>query len=174
MTGLHPEISIRRADSSDVRFVREILLEAEHWLEAKGEPLWHEDEVSTDSIANDVDAGLFYLAECDGVPVGTVRFQLTDELFWPDIHQDESAFIHRLAVRRNYAGGKVSTALLRWSVNRAANLGRRYLRLDCEASRPKLKDLYERFGFQWHSDRQVGPYYVSRYEFSIEPLSQER
>ncbi len=162
------QISIRRADPSDVQFVHAILLEAARWLEAKGEAMWQEDEVSVDSIAKDVDARLFYVAECDGVPVGTVKLQLTDELFWPDVRQDESVFIHRLAVHRNHAGGGVSTALLRWSVNQAAALGRRYLRLDCEASRPKLRRVYERFGFQWHSDRQVGPYYVARYEFPIE------
>ena len=35
-------------------------------------------------------------------------------------------------------------------------LGFRYLRLDCVAT-PRLRAVYERFGFEHHSDRQVGP-----------------
>jgi hypothetical protein len=31
--------------------------------------------------------------------------------------------------------------------------------------------LYEGFGFQFHSFRQVGPYYVARYEYPIESAS---
>jgi hypothetical protein len=41
------------------------------------------------------------------------------------------------------------------------------LRLDCEASRPRLRAVYEGFGFRHHSDRQVGPYFVSRYEYAL-------
>ena len=53
------------------------------------------------------------------------------------------------------------------AVARARLLGRDYLRLDCEASRMRLRTVYETFGFRHHSDRQVGPYFVSRYEYEV-------
>ena len=34
-------------------------------------------------------------------------------------------------------------------------------------SRDRLRAVYERFGFQHHSNRQVGPYFVARYEVKI-------
>ena len=160
-------ISIRRAWLSDIEAVQSILLEAAHWLEAEGEPLWREEELSTELLADDVQAGLYYLAECDGTPVGTVKFQLSDEETWPDAADGEPAFMHRLAVKRSHSGGEVSTALLDFGVERTAALGRRYLRLDCER-RPKLQAVYEGFGFRWHSDFRVGPYHVARYELLIE------
>jgi hypothetical protein len=40
--------------------------------------------------------------------------------------------------------------------------------LDCEASRPRLRAVYERFGFRHLDDRQVGPYYVSRYTLVVD------
>ncbi len=86
---------------------------------------------------------------------------------WPDVPSGESAFIHRLAVRRAFAGGAVSTALLNWAIERARKLDKKFLRLDCEASRSRLRAVYERFGFRHHSDRKVGPYRVARYEFSL-------
>jgi GNAT superfamily N-acetyltransferase len=118
-------------------------------------------------IVADVDSGQFFLAECDGVPAGAIRFQLEDRLFWPDLPQDDSAFVHRLAVRRRFAGGEVSSALFLWAIARTHTLGRRFLRLDCEASRARLRAVYERIGFRFHSNKQVGPYFVARYEYDV-------
>jgi hypothetical protein len=50
-------------------------------------------------------------------------------------------------------------------------LGRRYLRLDCEASRTRLRAVYERIGFRFHSDKQVGSYFIARYEYDVAEIS---
>jgi hypothetical protein len=133
--------------------------------------MWRDDELLPSRIIADVDAGLFFVAECEGVAAGVVKFQTEDSLFWPDVPQEQSAFVHRLAVRRRFAGGIVSSAMLHWAVLRTRSVGRRFLRLDCEASRSKLRAVYERFGFTHHSDRQVGPYFVSRYEYDVTKLA---
>jgi GNAT superfamily N-acetyltransferase len=159
--------TIRQATGRDSGTVAEILSEAARWLDQSGMSMWRADELLPAHVTADVDAGLFFIAECDGAPAGVVKFQLTDMLFWPDVLQGQSAFVHRLAVRRQFAGGGISSALLRWAVERARSLGRAYLRLDCEASRPRLRAIYERFGFVHHSDRQVDPYLVSRYEYRV-------
>ncbi|MHC5824202.1 MAG: GNAT family N-acetyltransferase [Nostoc sp.] len=162
-------ISIRQATRQDTVIVSDILLEAALWLQQRGVPLWRDSEISPESISEDVGNGLFFIAEWAGEPAGTIKFQLEDLLFWPDISQQESAFVHRLAVRRRYSGGKVSSALLTWAIEQAQTLGRHYLRLDCEASRSRLRAIYENFGFRHHSDRQVGACFVSRYEYEIPP-----
>ncbi len=158
---------IRQAAVHEAPLVAEILGEASHWLEERGIPMWHADELSPDRIAADVAAGLFFIGEWGGQLACTVKFQLSDELFWPDITRDQSAFIHRLALRRQFSGGQVSSDVFRWAAQRAHSLGRSFLRLDCEASRPRLRAIYERFGFVHHSDRQVGPYFVARYELNV-------
>jgi GNAT superfamily N-acetyltransferase len=164
-------LSIRQATARDVDEVAGILREAARWLEESGMAMWREDELLPIRIADDVRSGLFFLAECDGEAAGTVRFQLEDELFWRDVPQDDSAFIHRLAVRRRFAGGEISSALILWAIARTHALGRRYLRLDCEAFRTRLQALYERMGFRFHSNRQVGSYFVARYEYDVTEIS---
>ena len=145
-----------------------ILTDAARWVRRlDGTTMWVDDELAEGRIASEVDAGLFYVAECDGDIAGVLKFQLDDQLFWPDLATNNSAFIHRLAVRRNYAGRGVSTALLGWAVDHARSLGRQYLRLDCDAERARLRVVYERFGFRFHSFRQVGSYYVARYELDL-------
>jgi predicted N-acetyltransferase YhbS len=91
-------LSIRQATARDLDEVAAILREAARWLEERGMAIWRQDELASSRIAEDVRFGLFFLAECDGEAAGTVRFQLEDKLFWPDVAQDDSAFIHRLAV----------------------------------------------------------------------------
>ncbi len=159
--------TIRQAQPRDEAVVSAILGEAATWLIARDMSMWQQGELEADSITADVADGLYFLAECDGVPAGMLRFQLSDPLLWPDVPQDEAAYVHRLAVRRAFAGGRVSQRLLQWAAERAASLGRRFLRLDCDAARPRLRAVYERFGFRYHSDRQVGPYLVARYELPV-------
>jgi GNAT superfamily N-acetyltransferase len=161
-------ITVRQARRADVNAVEELLIEAARWVDALGEVMWEEGELAAGRVAAEVEEGQFFLAVVDGEPGGAIKFQLEDRLFWPDLTQSESAFVHRLVVGRRYKGLGVSTALLQWAVDRATSMGKRYLRLDCDASRPKLRALYERFGFRVHSFRQVGAYYVARYEYPLE------
>ncbi len=160
-------VTVRQALAGDAAMVEETLLEAARWVDALGVVMWDEDELVHDEIEASVRAGMFFVAEVHGEPAGIIRFQLEDRLFWPDLPDGESAFVHRLVVRRIFKGQGVSTALLHWAVEHARQSGRAWLRLDCDASRSKLRALYEAFGFRFHSFRQVTSYYVARYEYRL-------
>jgi GNAT superfamily N-acetyltransferase len=157
-------VRIRQAAAADAAVVEEMIREAAAWVDALGVVMWEDGELDPGRIASEVTAGQFYIAEVDGTAAGAVRFQLEDALFWPDRPAGESAFIHRLVVRRAFKGRGVARALLEWATGHARAQGRALLRLDCDADRHKLRALYESCGFRLHSYRQVGPYYVSRYE----------
>ena len=161
-------IAVRVALPPDARAVEEMLREAARWVDALGVVMWDEGELDSSRIAREVADGQFFVAEVDGTIAGAIRFQLEDRLFWPDVPQGDSAFVHRLVVAREFKGRGVSTALLDWSVERAQTMGRRFLRLDCDAERAKLRALYERCGFRLHSYRQVTSYYVARYQYPLE------
>jgi GNAT superfamily N-acetyltransferase len=161
------EIKIRLAGSADADLVVAILEEAARWLRDAGAPMWKAHELEPAHLLAAVEAGLFFLAEVSGEAAGTVKFELEDELFWPDMPRTEACYVHRLAVRRGFAGKGVSSALLAFAVGRTRALGRPFLRLDCESNRPRLRAVYEAFGFTHHSDRQVGPYHVARYQYPI-------
>ncbi len=161
-------IRIRQAELRDVALVSLVLTEAAGWLEARGMALWPSADLTPAHLACDVEGGEFFVAEIEGEVVGTVKFQLRDDAFWPDAPADEAAYIHRLAVRRAQAGGHISHALLTWAISQARDHRRRFLRLDCDGTRPRLRAFYEQFGFRHHSDRQMGPYLAARYELPCE------
>jgi GNAT superfamily N-acetyltransferase len=156
--------SVRVARPGEVSSVSAVLGEAAAWLESRGMPLWDDDELDPAAIAADVNAGRYVLALSGGTAVGTARVTLEDPEFWPEDTNGAGVYVHRRAVRRAHAGGGVSRALLEWAAALAQQLGRNVLRLDCDAKRPRLRAVYERFGFVYHSDRVVGPYLVARFE----------
>lgn len=165
--GTVSKLRIRPADLGDAAAIERLLRDAAHWVDALGVVMWEDGELERASIDADVAAGLYVVAEVAGSVAGAIRFQLEDPLFWPDLPEGQSAFVHRLVVARAWKGQGVSRALLEWAASRTRELGRDALRLDCDASRTKLRRLYESCGFTLHSYRHVGPYYVSRYELRV-------
>jgi GNAT superfamily N-acetyltransferase len=161
------EIHVEQATVTDTKTVSDILLEAAAWLRQRKMPMWRDNELLPEAVAADVATGLCFVGKSNREVAGIIKFQLEDKKFWPDVPEGESAYVHRLAVRRCFSGGVVSHALLRWAAERARKLNRHFVRLDCEASRSRLRAVYERFGFRHHSDREVPPYFVSRYEYKI-------
>jgi GNAT superfamily N-acetyltransferase len=148
-------ISVCQATLDDLSTVSEILSEAAGWLDLQNMSLWQQEHISRSVIQEDIELGLFYIAVCEGIAVGVVKFQTEDLEYWPDIIQSESAFLHRLAVRRRFAGGEVSTQIFQWAIDRTKELGRHFVRLDCVADRPRLRSVYEKFGFKHHNAQKL-------------------
>ena len=108
------EIDVREAASGDVEVVAAILTEAAEWLESSGMGMWRANELSPAQISTDVAKGLFYLAHA-GQPVGTIKYQLSDVEFWPDLPEGQSAFVHRLAVGEHVPSSKSMFCSVRYS-----------------------------------------------------------
>jgi GNAT superfamily N-acetyltransferase len=109
---------------------------------------------------------MFWLAKSDGEIAGCIRFQTEDLEYWGDVPHADSAFVHRVAVKRKFASKGISIAMLDWAKDRARSLGKEYLRLDCDQRKP-LCDFYESQGFVFNSEKIRIPYTVNRYEFKL-------
>lgn len=157
-----------RAENDGAEVVSEILTEAARWLIERGGRLWEPSELTAEKIAPEVRQGLFWLALTpDGEHAGCIRYQLSDPEYWDDVPHEDSAFVHRVAVRRRFAGAGVSRQMIEWAKERARSDGKKFLRLDC-AKREKLRRIYEGFGFRYHSEKRREPYLVVRYEYDLE------
>ena len=116
-------VEVRLAARDDASVVSAILNEAATWLDSRGMPLWRHDELALTLVIRDVNAGLFWIAWAGDEPAGVMRLQLSDPDFWPDVPDGESAFLHRIAVRRPFAGGGISSTLLRFACDHARARG---------------------------------------------------
>ncbi len=160
------KIEIVQANPNQVAEVSKVLQEAAIWLENKGIKMWEADELNPNDIENQVKTGMFWLAKVDCEIAGCIRFQTEDLEYWDDVPHLDSAFVHRVAVRRKFSGQGIAIAMLDWAKVRAKSLNKRYLRLDCD-QREKLIKFYESQGFVFHSEKIRSPYTVNRYQFEL-------
>jgi GNAT superfamily N-acetyltransferase len=160
------KIEIIQANPNQVAEVSEILQEVANWLENKGLKMWEANELAPADIENQVKTGMFWLAKIDNETAGCIRFQTEDSEYWDDVPHLDSAFVHRVAVKRKFAGQGVAIAMLDWAKLNAKSLNKSWLRLDCD-QREKLVEFYESQGFKFHSEKIRTPYTVNRYEFKL-------
>jgi GNAT superfamily N-acetyltransferase len=161
------EVEVVRAGPADAGLASSIMNEAATWLTELGNTLWFPEELSPEKLKPSIDAGELYLVKMRGVAVGTVIFQLSDRLYWPDMPEGDAAYMHKLTLRRSAAGKDIGRKVIAWAMDMARQAGMKYLRLDTEAARKRLCAFYESAGFIRHSERQVGRHYVVRYEMRV-------
>jgi GNAT superfamily N-acetyltransferase len=160
-------MQIRQANPDDASMVANVLACAAAELVQRGAALWTSEEVSEPVVANHVGQGMYYVGFDDDGVIGVFRFQLNDPTFWPEIAEGSSAFLHKMAVHPSRQGHEAAQLLLGYAIELARQHGRRYLRLDCASGRPKLRGIYERFGFRHHSEKELYGRVFDRFEFEI-------
>jgi GNAT superfamily N-acetyltransferase len=160
-------LEIRFAGEEDAASVSSILVEAASWVAARGMPLWPIEQLSGRAIAADIAAGRFVLATMETQAIATLRLTREDPECWPDAVPGVALYVHRIAVRRAWAGRGLVGILLAWCEKQAAALGCSQVRLDCDSGRTKLRALYEDLDFRFHSEQRVGTYTVVRYEREV-------
>ncbi|HJT56732.1 MAG TPA: GNAT family N-acetyltransferase [Ktedonobacteraceae bacterium] len=149
-------IIIEQARPDDLDTVIDILEEAAAWLTSRGIDQWRPGsflEARYETIAKQVNRGEVYLATLNGKPVGTLTLQWEDKGFWGDV-PDDAAYVHRIAIRRAYAGKELGYHLLQWAESTAAASGKNFLRLDCMAENVALCEYYERANFESRGEIQ--------------------
>ena len=132
--------------SGDKNEALSIMREAAFWLAGKGEPLWNPEEFTENSFNSP--PGNFYVAWQGNESIGAFLLNFDVDFIWQG-YTEPSGYVHKLSVRRKFAGKGYSQMLLEY----AADICREksdieYLRLDCDLHRKKLCSLYENFGFQ--------------------------
>jgi ribosomal protein S18 acetylase RimI-like enzyme len=162
-------ITIEQAQPSDLDTILDVLEEAADWLISRGINQWQLGlfrKVRRQSIADQVSRGEVYLAKRDGQAVGTLTLQWADKMFWGNA-SDDAGYIHRLAIRRDYAGMELGRHLLRWVEGKVASAGRDYLRLDCMAENQALRQYYKQAGFTSRGEIQGQGWKASLFEKKV-------
>jgi GNAT superfamily N-acetyltransferase len=134
------EFSVRRARTVDIEAVLAILDEAAHWLASRGIQQWLSPFPRV-VVERDFESHTVWLASHDGYPIATASTLRRDPMFWGDL-TDNAWYLHRLAIRRNWAGA--GSQILERIEGQARMSGVGYMRLDCGAG---LQTYYENAGY---------------------------
>jgi ribosomal protein S18 acetylase RimI-like enzyme len=166
------DLRIVVAAGEDLRRYIDLLEEVAEWLEARGIKQWRPGNfrLSAEYYAESIRLEEVQLAFAGEQLVGTLRVLLREPVVWPEVVEDDAVYVHSLAVRRAWAGRRLGGRLLDWAADRAASLGRQWLRLDCVSDNRFLRDYYTRAGFEERGEIEalfpapVGTLRLRRYE----------
>jgi GNAT superfamily N-acetyltransferase len=161
-----PILDLRLAAPEDALEVAEVLQEAARWITTWRSQLWDPELLGESFTAPFITRGEMLSARTEGRIAAVLILQPEDPLFWPDRAPGEAAYVHKLAVRRAYAGMGASAALIDHAEGLARAWDRPLLRLDCH---PDLAGFYGKLGFRRVDEidvnhPEVGPMRVARME----------
>jgi GNAT superfamily N-acetyltransferase len=136
-------------------------------FENEGRKLWDQTQLLPERLLNDYGLESMYIGWNGNNAVATFVLLEQDPLFFPDVPAGESLFLHKVAVARAWKGHGLSTQILDFVMQQARAQGKRFVRLDTDATRPVLCELYERYGFTRVGRRMIGRFDTALYELEV-------
>lgn len=142
-------LSILPATQEDVPELVRVLQDASDTKQEHGDNIWGTTPFTEKEAQRMLDGGHTYVARTeDGTIAGTFVLQPEDERMWGDKGVDEQAlYIHRLSARREFRGKGVGEQIISWAGQKARELQKPLLRLDCPYEQRSLCEYYEKRGF---------------------------
>jgi GNAT superfamily N-acetyltransferase len=150
--------------NGDVDHAIIIMREAAEWLISSGKLLWKIEDLTKEKILNGITEENVYVGWKNNLPIAAMILQWHDPFFWKNVKPFESGFIHKLSVKREYAGKGYSKEMVKFAESECKKRGIFLLRLDCAGDRPKLCNFYESLGFVQINRKMMGIFDMAFYE----------
>jgi len=164
--------TIARATRADLDAVIALYDDAAAWLTSRGIQQWRPGDYTVERARGNIERDEVYLARRKGRSVGKFTLVWDDPEVWGERAPD-AGYVHGLAVARGEAGHGLGLALLGHAARRIAQVGRRYLRLDCLASNQALRDYYTKAGLTLIEDTWYGGWGASLFEQTVDTVEIE-
>ena len=135
-------------------------------LNARGTPLWTNAQISVSNLQTTYARSELHFFQENGDRLGLTFLQHADPYFWPEVVDDCSLFLHKLAMLPACRGKGLGGQALGLAIGHARVLGKRWVRLDCD-DRPPLCDFYEANGFEMVDRLSKDGYQIVRYQIPV-------
>ncbi len=140
-----------RNDNPD-EFIR-LIKEVGQWLVDSGQTMWGPDTLTADNLIDDYTRGNCYVmyANRDAgaqEPAAAFILQWEDPLYYADVPANTVGLIHKVAIRRHFAGQNLFQSMLDFCKTECLKRGIHEIQLETDATRPVLMRFYERYGFR--------------------------
>lgn len=146
-------LAVVRALSADTEDVMALLYNTAKWLQERGSAQWNAllQGQDTHSTADAILNGDVFLFKQEEQIAGMVILLTTpspwDRMLWGINSVEDSVYVHRLAINRNYAGQHVGSEILAWIASGIKFPNKRSIRLDCMSGITALESFYRGAGF---------------------------
>lgn len=125
-----------------------IMKEVARWGRSVGLNVWKDEYLTKEKLMVYTNEEDFCVGQVNSNKACCMILQWSDTLFWPNSKYNEAGYIHKLCVRRDYAGMGLPKKMVEFAIEECKKKNAKYLRLDTGWTNRNLCDLYKSLGFE--------------------------
>lgn len=126
-----------------------VMKEVALWGRQKGYRVWPDEWLTPEELlSKDALPENFCIGTIEGETACAFLLQWTDSEYWPDAPAFEAAYLHKLCVRRSFAGMGMTGLVVDALRAECRRRGVRYIRLDTALDEPTVRKIYLKAGFK--------------------------
>lgn len=126
-----------------------IMKEVAAWGRKRGFTLWPDEWLTPEQlITSDAQPENFCIGSVNGTITCAFILQWADPDYWPQAPRYEAAYLHKLCVRRNFAGTGMTKIVVNAVKQECLKRGIRYIRLDTALDEKVVRKIYLNAGFK--------------------------
>ena len=154
-------MKLRKISPDNFNAIYKILTDTSEWLSMKKIDLW-KNPYPEHLFRKDSEDGFVYVAEYEGITVGTVTLRDKPSAYYPSViwHEDDgcSWYLFRLAVSPEFRGKGFGLKILEQVEEMAREHKIKRIRLDCDINLSFLKQYYLSAGYQLVKETVIKDY----------------
>lgn len=155
---------LRRAEAGDAGEMLALLTEAAEVMEQQGRKQWSPSLFSLDLMEQYLAEREVFILWHEDKAAGMFTLQYGDPDYWGKRDDPSYGYLHRLTVRFAYRGLELGNQMISFAESYLVSKGKRGFRLDCVSHLPTLNRFYQRQGFQFVAEQDMGGRIVNLYE----------
>lgn len=126
-----------------------VMREVAEWGRNKGFRVWLDEWLTKEElITPDAQPENFYIGKLGQKTACAFILQWKDSEYWADAEQNEAVYLHKLCVRREFAGRDMTKAVVEAIKKLCKEKGIKYIRLDTALDERTVRKIYLRSGFR--------------------------
>lgn len=141
-------MKIINVNENNIELFSKVLVESANWLDSIEQSMWKVEDLTAEELLKKYDIADMKLCYENGNVMGVYILQWYDALFWPELRKYDTGIVHKLAVSREYNKQGYGKKILESAEELCKNRGIYSLRLNCGTARLRLRNFYEKAGFQ--------------------------
>jgi ribosomal protein S18 acetylase RimI-like enzyme len=135
------------ATTGEVDEAAELMREVTQWCIDSGRPMWPLSAVSKSVMLQNHIPDNFVVGKVNGEPACAMILTWYDPEYWPNAKHNEAGYIHKLCVRRKFAGQQLPWKIFEYAMELCRERNANYLRLDTYTHSDLLRSMYRNLGF---------------------------
>ena len=163
------ECIITQATKEDIPAILEMYKHRVLYNNEHGIPQWTLDEVTWEEFEKTYTIEDYFVGKVNGEVACGMFIVDVDDLYWPEIEKGKYLYLHKICVDPAYAKLGYSDLMIEYFKNKGKSEGHKEVRLDVREKKAKLRQMYERHGFQLVRTGQFVPTFTTalyQYKFS--------